>query len=50
MTAKQIRQMKPDERLRHYEQDKAELFYRMKDMTPEEIREAREAIQKKWKV
>ncbi len=45
-----VKHMSFDERLRRYEQDKQDLFYRMKDMTPEEVADAHAAIREKWRI
>lgn len=50
LTAGEIKRMKPEERLIHYEQEKNELFFQVKNMTKEEIRAAHEALRKKWRV
>ena len=50
LTAGEIKRMKPDERLRHYEREKNELFFQVKNMTADEVRDAHEALRKKWRV
>ena len=50
VTASQIKHMSADERNRRYEQEKDELFYHMKNMTAEEVRDAHESLRKKWRV
>lgn len=50
ITAKQIKHMSADERMRHYQQEKDALFYRMKSMTASEVRDAHEALREKWRV
>lgn len=50
LTANEIKRMKPEERLSHYEQEKNELFYQVKNMTADEVRDAHEALRKKWRV
>lgn len=50
VTRSQIKHMKPEERLRHYEQEKSELFYQLSGMSAEEVREAYEALREKWQV
>ena len=50
LTANEIKRMSANERLRHYEQEKNELFSRIKGMTAEEIRDAHEALREKWRV
>ena len=50
VTLSQVKRMSEQERLRHYEQEKDELFFQMKSMTAEEVRDAHEALRKKWMV
>jgi len=45
-----IRAMPYETRLKHYEKEKAELFYQIKDMTASEVAEKHAALAKKWKV
>lgn len=49
-TRAQIRAMSPEERDRHYQQEKNDLFYHLKNMSAAEISEMHEAIRKKWMV
>lgn len=50
MTHNQIKHMSADERMRHYQQEKDELFYQMRNMTAQEVRDAHEALREKWMV
>lgn len=50
MTRSQIKHMSADERMRHYQQEKDDLFYRMRNMTAQEVRDAHEALREKWRV
>ncbi len=45
-----IRHMSYRERLRHYTDDKNELFYRIKNMTPAEIEQAHADLREKWQI
>ena len=44
------KRMSMEERWRRYEQAKQDLFYRMKDMTPEQVADAHAAIREKYRV
>ena len=50
MTRSQIKHMSADERMRHYQQEKDDLFYQMRNMTAQEVRDAHEDLRKKWMV
>lgn len=50
VTRSQIKHMSADERMRRYERDKNELFYQMRTMTAQEVRDAHEALRQKWRV
>ena len=45
-----IRAMPYDVRLQHYEKEKNELFYQIKDMTAAQVAEAHEKLARKWRV
>lgn len=50
ITRSQIEHMSDEERKKHYEKEKDELFYHLKNMSAEEISARHEAIRKKWGV
>ncbi len=45
-----VRSMPYELRLRNYERDKEELFYRMKNLSSAEIREQGRALIEKWQI
>ena len=47
---KVIRALPYEIRLRGYERDKEALFFRMAEMTPAEVRDAQQALVRKWMV
>jgi len=50
LTANEIKRMSDRERLAHYEAEKRELFANTKNVSAEELRDAHEALRKKWRV
>ena len=49
-TASEIKRMSVDERTRHYEDEKRELFYLAHKMSVEEYNQAREYLSRKWRI
>lgn len=49
-TASEIKHMSVDERTRHYEMEKKELYCMMPKMTAEEFRQAHEYLIRKWRI
>ena len=47
---KAIRSMPYELRLRNYERDKEALFFQIGEMTPAEVRNAQQALVRKWMV
>ena len=45
-----IRRMSYQERLNHYHSEKNELFYKIRDMTTEEISQAHADLRDKWMI
>lgn len=50
LTDRQIRRMSYQERQAHYIQEKNELFYSINNMTAEQVREAHDALIRKWRM
>ncbi|MBO7727834.1 MAG: hypothetical protein J6S50_04875 [Oscillospiraceae bacterium] len=50
LTDRAIRAMPYESRLRHYTQEKNELFDQIAHMTAEEVRKAHEDLARKWKI
>ena len=45
-----IRAMPYDTRLKHYEREKEELFFQIRDMSPNEVSEAHRRLAQKWRI
>lgn len=45
-----IRAMPYESRLKNYEREKDELFFKIRDMTAEEVSEAHQKLAKKWRL
>lgn len=50
ITERAIRAMPYETRLKHYEREKNELFFKIKSMPAAEVQKMHEALIKKWKV
>ena len=50
LTDRMIRSMPLMKRQQYYEQEKQELFYQIRDLSPEEVQQRHIALAKKWHI